>query len=65
MLARLASSTNPLVFGAHVMIFVKIMLLPRTGLYSVVPFIIAYAAILGACYFGSRLMGRKLGVSMK
>ncbi|OPK07609.1 O-antigen polysaccharide polymerase Wzy [Pseudomonas sp. VI4.1] len=64
-LARLASSTNPLVFGAHVMIFVKIMLLPRTGLYSVVPFLIAYAAILGACYFGSRLMGRKLGVSMK
>jgi hypothetical protein len=64
-LARLVSSVNPLLFGAHVMIFVKIMLLPRTGLYSVVPFLIVYAAILGACYVGSRLMARRLETSMK
>lgn len=62
-LSRLASSTNPLVFGAHVMLFVKIMLLPRTGIYSVIPFLIAYAGILLACYLFSRFTRRKLSVS--
>jgi len=51
LLAKLVSSTNPLVFGAHVMIFVKIMLLPRTGLYSIAPFLLAYFGILASCYF--------------
>ena len=53
MLAKLVNSTNPFVFGAHVMIFVKIMLLPRTGLYSVIPFLLAYLGILATCYFGN------------
>jgi hypothetical protein len=57
-LAKLINSTNPLVFGAHVMIFVKIMLLPRTGLYSVIPFLITYGAILGACYISRCIMRR-------
>lgn len=64
-MAKLVSSTNPLVFGAHVMIFVKIMLLPRTGLYSVIPFLLVYVAILAACYLGNRIMRRKLEVSLK
>ncbi|MNH95928.1 hypothetical protein D3C81_235920 [compost metagenome] len=59
-LSRLVNSRNPLVFGAHVMIFVKIMLLPRTGLYSVVPFLIAYAAIVAACYLLNRVSQRKM-----
>jgi len=58
-LAKLVNSTNTLVFGAHVMIFVKIMLLPRTGLYSVAPFLLAYLAIITTCYFGNRLMRKK------
>lgn len=62
-LSRLVSSTNPLVFGAHVMLFVKIMLLPRTGLYSIIPFVIAYVGIVLACYPFSRFMRRKTAVS--
>jgi hypothetical protein len=59
LLAKLINSRNPLVFGAHVMIFVKIMLLPRTGLYSVAPFLLAYVAIVAICYFGHYLVRRK------
>ena len=62
-LQKLVASTNPLVFGAHVMIFVKIMLLPRTGLYSVIPFLLAYLAILGFFYFANRIIWQKLKVS--
>ncbi|MBK4995862.1 O-antigen polysaccharide polymerase Wzy [Pseudomonas sp. S37] len=61
LLARLVNATHPLVFGAHVMIFVKLMLLPRTGLYSVIPFLLVYAGIVVACYIGSRLWRRRLG----
>lgn len=64
-LAKLINSTNPLVFGAHVMIFVKIMLLPRTGLYSVIPFLLAYVAILGTCYFASYILRRRLEACLK
>lgn len=59
LLAMLVNSSHPLVFGAHVMIFVKLMLLPRTGLYSVIPFLLVYASILLACYVGSRVLRRK------
>jgi hypothetical protein len=62
-LQKLVASINPLVFGAQVMIFVKIMLLPRTGIYSVIPFLLAYLAILGLCYFGSRFIREKLEVT--
>lgn len=62
-LQKLIESTNPLVFGAQVMIFVKIMLLPRTGLYSVIPFLLAYLAILGSCYLANRLIRQKVKVS--
>lgn len=58
-MARLVNATHPLVFGAHVMVFVKIMLLPRTGLYSVIPFLLVYAAIVLACYIGCRLLQRQ------
>ncbi|WMI98293.1 O-antigen polysaccharide polymerase Wzy [Pseudomonas chlororaphis subsp. aurantiaca] len=64
-LAKLANSTNPIVFGAHVMIFVKIMLLPRTGLYSVIPFLLAYLAIVSTCYLANYLMQRKQETSKK
>lgn len=63
LLARLVNATHPLVFGAHVMIFVKLMLLPRTGLYSVIPFLLVYAGIVLACFIGSRLIRRKLAQS--
>lgn len=58
-LSRLASSTNQLVIGAHIMLFVKIMLLPRTGLYSVIPFIVVYAGIIIAFYILNRIMLHK------
>lgn len=58
-LSRLASSKNQLVVGAHVMLFVKIMLLPRTGLYSVIPFIVVYAGIVIFFYLVGRLIQRK------
>lgn len=41
------------------MLFVKIMLLPRAGIYSVIPFLIAYTGIVVACYLFSRFMRRK------
>jgi hypothetical protein len=59
-LQKLVGSTNPLVFGAQVMIFVKIMLLPRTGIYSVIPFLLAYLAIIGMCYLGNRIILQKV-----
>lgn len=62
-LSKLVNSTNTLVLGAHVMLFVKIMLLPRTGLYSVIPFLIAYAGIVIACYALNRLMRKRVSIS--
>lgn len=62
-LSKLVNSVNPLVFGAHVMLFVKIMLLPRTGLYSIIPFVIAYTGIVVACYLFSRFLRRKSALS--
>lgn len=62
-LSRLVTSTNPLIFGAHVMLFVKIMLLPRAGIYSIIPFLIAYAGIVVACYIFSRFISRKTAFS--
>lgn len=62
-LQKLVGSTNPIVFGAQVMIFVKIMLLPRTGIYSVIPFLLAYLAILGLCYICSQIIRQTLKVS--
>ncbi len=61
LLARLVNATHPLVFGAHVMVFVKLMLLPRTGLYSIIPFLLVYAAIVLACYLCARLLARRPG----
>ncbi|MBN2991563.1 hypothetical protein JWR97_09380 [Pseudomonas cedrina subsp. fulgida] len=59
-LSKLVNSTNTLVFGAHVMLFVKIMLLPRTGLYSIIPFVIAYLMILFISYVGLRFLSKPL-----
>lgn len=49
-LFKLASARHPLAVGAQIMLFVKIMLLPRTGLYSIIPYSIAYVGVVAVCY---------------
>lgn len=45
-----ASRRSAFFFGALVCIFVKLMLLPRSGLYSVIPYLVVYGFLFaGAC----------------
>lgn len=41
--------------GALIAIFIKLMILPRTGLYSIAPYMIAYMSLLIGCYFVDRV----------
>jgi hypothetical protein len=62
---RFACSTHPLVMGAHCMLFIKIMLLARTGLYSILPYLIAYGAIITACYLIAFVYNKRILMIMK
>lgn len=53
-----ASQRSAFFFGALVCVFMKVMLLPRSGLYSVLPYFTVYGALfMGACIF-FRLLAR-------
>lgn len=54
--SKLVNSTNPIVVSAHAMVFVKLMLLARTGLYSIIPYLLGYVAILIAVRVTCRLL---------
>ncbi|WP_414154084.1 hypothetical protein [Pseudomonas sp. BNK-43-a] len=50
-----AADSSAFVLGALICVFLKLMLLPRSGIYSIVPYVVAYSILYWTIRFGYRI----------